>query len=241
MSARSEPQLGAQAREAEPDPALGGAERHAGARRDLVGGQPAPVGEHERLALRTGRRPSAARTWERSAEASARWSGCASARADVVGHHDLEPVLGAPGGLAFTPQVDRAAAGHQPQVAADLAAAGVELLRVAPDAQEHVLHHVLGGCRAAQHAVGGRVDAAPVLVVDAAEDDGIAEVHRCVLQVRRGVETKASYPCPQHLTHSVEGWQRLCGTCVQRPCKNLGFAAVRTAALRPSPRGCDHR
>src|SRR4051794_10948473 len=44
-------ELGPQLRQAEPDPALGGAQRHAGPARDLVGGQAAPVGEDDRLAL----------------------------------------------------------------------------------------------------------------------------------------------------------------------------------------------
>jgi hypothetical protein len=106
----------------------------------------------------------------------------------LVGDDRLEAILGAPGGLALAPEVDGTAARHQPQVRAELAAAGVELRRVAPDAQEHVLDDVLGGGGAVQHAVRGGVDRTPVLVVHAAEGHGIAEVHlllQKVVEVRR--------------------------------------------------------
>src|SRR3712207_8359960 len=51
LSAEDGLDLVAQLRHAEADAALGGAQRHAGAPGDLVGGEPAPERQHERLAL----------------------------------------------------------------------------------------------------------------------------------------------------------------------------------------------
>src|ERR1044071_9506074 len=42
-------------------------------------------------------------------------------------------------------------------------------------------------------------------------------------------ETKGSYPRLPYVTHLVEGWQSLCGTCVHSPCKNLGHPDRRRA------------
>src|SRR4051812_35401583 len=52
---RSDCELAAQAFQPEPDAALGGPERDVRPLRDLVGGEAAPVGEHDRLALGLGK------------------------------------------------------------------------------------------------------------------------------------------------------------------------------------------
>ena len=113
--------------------------------RDLVGGQAAPVGEHERLALGLGQRAErlAHRRGARSRARPSRPGGPRRA-APRWATTSLRRSRRAAGGLALAPEVQRAAAGHEAQVAAELAAARVELLRVAPDAQEDVLRDVLG-------------------------------------------------------------------------------------------------
>ena len=58
--------------------------------------------------------------------------------------HELHPIGCAAEGLALAVKVKRTAAGHQPQVAAQLAAGGVEALGPAPQPQEDVLDDVLG-------------------------------------------------------------------------------------------------
>jgi hypothetical protein len=56
--------------------------------------------------------------------------------------------------------VERTAAGHEREVAAQLAAALVEAVGVEPEPEEDVLDDVLGLRRITEHSVGVRVDAA---------------------------------------------------------------------------------
>ena len=57
---------------------------------------------------------------------------------------ELQAVGRAAAHLALAPQVERARAAHQAQVGAEVAARGIERARPAPEAQEDVLHDVLG-------------------------------------------------------------------------------------------------
>ena len=101
-------------------------------------------------------------------------------RADLVAaRDDLQAVRRATARLRAAPQVERAAAGHEPQVGAEVAAAGVERPRAAPEPQEHVLRDVLGGHRVPEHAQRRPVDGGTVLVVGAGEGRRVGEVHAC--------------------------------------------------------------
>ena len=123
-------QVVAQPGEAEPDPALRGAERHADAPRDLVGGQPAPVGEDD--APGAGCSGSASRA-SRTTRALARRARPSRrdgprARGSSWATTSFRRSLARPATWRLAPQVQRAAARHEAQVAAELAPARVELL-----------------------------------------------------------------------------------------------------------------
>src|SRR3954453_12181921 len=204
-------QLGAHPLQPEPHAALGGADRDAGARGDLARGQPAPVREHDRLALALGQR------LQRRAHDAALLVALGRRRRLVVGARlvaargDLEPVGRAPAGLGGAPEVERAAARHEPQVGAEVAAAGVEGARPAPESEEHVLGHVLRRGRVAENAQGGAVDGGRVLVVDAREGRRVREVHG------------AHHPLPcDNITQAVECWRATAPTGGTR--ENRGMA-----------------
>ena len=91
---------------------------------DLVGREAAPVGEHERLALRLGELlERLAHGLARRRRARRRRPGESSTGGGAPSTTSLRRSDGAAGGLALAPQVERARAGHQPQVGAELAAA----------------------------------------------------------------------------------------------------------------------
>jgi hypothetical protein len=68
-----------------------------------------------------------------------------------------EPVARPRRGLLGARDVERAAAGHQGEVAAEVATALVEAVGVQPEAEEDVLNDVLAPRRVAKDAVGVRV------------------------------------------------------------------------------------
>ena len=84
-------------------------------------------------AARAGRSRSAARSVAPLARALGGEGRALVGAPLVAGDGELEAVRRAAGGLALAPGVERAAARHEPQVGAELAAARVELLRVAPE------------------------------------------------------------------------------------------------------------
>ena len=112
--------------------------------RDLVGGEAAPVGEDDRLALRLGQLAERLADLGAFLVALGEDAGCSSTRGSSAAVDELQPVGGAAAHLALAPQVERARAAHQAQVGAEIAARGVERVRTPPQAQEHVLHDVLG-------------------------------------------------------------------------------------------------
>ena len=82
---------------------------------------------------------------------------------------ELQPVGGAAADLGLTPQVERTGAAHQAQVGAEIAAGRIERGGTAPQAQEHVLDDVLSERRITEHAVGGGIHLAVVVVEREAE------------------------------------------------------------------------
>src|SRR4051794_25225256 len=152
-------------------------ERHGAVPGDLVRGQPAPVGEQDGLALGLGQLADGGGDLRALGPAERGLDRGLVRAALVAGDDDAQAVSGPAGGLALAEQVDGPRTGHEAQVRADLPAAGVVALGMAPEAQEHVLGDVLGLRGVAEHALGHGVDAAVVLGVDALELGGIGEVH----------------------------------------------------------------
>src|SRR3954466_15015069 len=158
---------------------------------DLVRGQPAPVGEHERLALRLGQAAQRVAHALAGVVALDRGGGLLLHARPRTPPDDLQPVPRAPGRLALAPQVERARARHEAEVGAELAAVGVERGRAAPDTQEDVLDDVLRLGGVAEDAHGGGMDAPLVLLEHLSEGLWIGEVHRHadILHVVEGCET----------------------------------------------------
>ena len=175
--------------EPEAHPALDRAERGPVVRGDLRRRQPADVRERDRAAL-LGRQ---------GAQGDAEPRALGRAQDDAVGRvgrrgAQVRPGRGAaPGagrvrgddaaaravaGLALPPEVERPRARHEPQERAQVAARRVEGLGPPPQAQEDVLHDVLGARRVAQDDERGPVDGRRVLGEHAGEAARVAEIRR---------------------------------------------------------------
>jgi len=92
------------------------------------------------------------------------------------GGRELEAVGGATAHLAFAPHVEGARAAHQAQVGAEVAALGVERVRAAPQAQEHVLDDVLGHRRVVDDPERGGVHGAVVFGERAPKGLGVTQI-----------------------------------------------------------------
>src|SRR3954469_13717382 len=190
---------------AEADPALGRAERDARAAGDLVGRQPAPVGEHERLALHRGQMLEGLAQPGALALDRGRGLGPLGDATLVARDDQAHPIRRAARRLALAVDVERPRAGHEPQVRAQLPAARVEPARAPPELEEDVLGDVLGLGRAAQDAQRRPVHGACVLVVDAAELRGIREVEEAHAAKHTPTVYKPSTRCSNWSSAAARG------------------------------------
>ena len=125
-------------------------------------GLPAEVGELDGPPLVVGQQSSAART--RSAVTSAVAISSTSGALTATAPHLARPGAGA--GFLAAHVVDGAPVGQRPEPRAQAAAVGSNAAGSLPEADEHVLAHVLGGAGVADDPQREPVDERGVLVVD---------------------------------------------------------------------------